>query len=108
MTELSFLIDLLMNHKLSKATKELIASRIKEVEFSMSSRPSGPSYSPPVIYNGVPQAASTVALLEKHGPLPVVENIAQTPEAAAALANRAATMAGIKKHDPNTGRPRKF
>jgi hypothetical protein len=31
-TELSFLVDLLLNHKLSKATKDAIAERIKVVE----------------------------------------------------------------------------
>lgn len=31
-TELQFLIDLLLNHKLPKATKDLVAKRIGEVE----------------------------------------------------------------------------
>lgn len=113
MSELSFLIDLLMNHKLSKPTKELIAARIKEVESLMTMTHAYlPANAKISTYLGPPQAASTLALLEKHGPLPIpeipVEQIAQTPATAAAMNDRAATMAGIKKHDPNTGRPRKF
>lgn len=34
MTELSFLIELLLNHRLPKPTRDLVASRIKEVEAS--------------------------------------------------------------------------
>lgn len=32
MTELSFLVDLLLNHKLPKPTRDAVAARIKEVE----------------------------------------------------------------------------
>ncbi len=32
MTELSFLVDLLLNHKLPKVTRDAVAARIKEVE----------------------------------------------------------------------------
>ena len=32
MTELSFLLELLLNHKLPKSTREAVAARIKEVE----------------------------------------------------------------------------
>jgi len=88
-TELSFLIDLLLNHKLPKSVRDLLSTRIKDVEANLNiaprmQRPQGPA-----------QAASTVALLEKHGPLPViemppvpVENIAQTPETASAMISR--------------------
>lgn len=34
MTELSFLLELLLNHKLPKATRDALAARIKEVEAS--------------------------------------------------------------------------
>jgi hypothetical protein len=39
MSDISFLIELLLNHKLSKSTRELIAARIREVEASPHSRP---------------------------------------------------------------------
>lgn len=39
MGELSFLIELLLNHKLAKATKDLISTRIKELEDRMVSQP---------------------------------------------------------------------
>jgi hypothetical protein len=32
MSEITFLIELLLNHKLTKTTKEVIAARIKEIE----------------------------------------------------------------------------
>lgn len=58
MGELSFLIELLLNHKLAKPTKELIAARIKDLEQGMpivaqSIRPIVPSpmYSNPIISN---------------------------------------------------------
>lgn len=35
MSELSFLIELLLNHDLQKVTKDLVAERIKEVEASL-------------------------------------------------------------------------
>jgi hypothetical protein len=42
MTELSFLIELLLNHKLAKATKDAIAERIKEVETRSTASAPGP------------------------------------------------------------------
>jgi len=39
MTELTFLIELLLNHDLPKATKDLVATRIKEVEEKLISAP---------------------------------------------------------------------
>lgn len=117
MTELSFLIDLLMNHKLSKATKELVAQRIKEVEGRISSgMPLAQQQRP----NPTGQAASTVAALAKHGlpipevsvePAPIpVEQIAQTPETQAAMARRQQSMLETQRRpaDPATGRPRKW
>ena len=43
MTELSFLVDLLLNHKLAKATREAVAARIKEVETRMASQQQMPA-----------------------------------------------------------------
>ena len=104
MTELSFLIDLLMNHKLAKATKDLIAERIKEVESGITAGMSWPAKTNrPTISNAQQQAPSTLANLEKMGGLPPiepeapVEQIAQTPAAAQALQRRAEAMRGQGK-----------
>ncbi len=113
MSELSFLIELLLNHKLPKGTKDAIAARIKEVE-SGSVRPN-----PQVIHNqstGPQQAASTLALMAKHGvpnPTPLndpasVENIAQTAATAQALQQANMIKGGIKPPTTAEGRPRKW
>lgn len=103
MTELSFLIDLLLHHKISPKTKDVIAERIKQIDGRV-----GAVAHQPLIVSGVPQAASTLAAMARHG---VVDHepvavIAQTPAAQAALNSRAEAMAG--KLDKATGRPRKF
>lgn len=93
MTELSFLIDLLMNHKLPKLTKQAIAERIKEVESNIGA--------PNVRSQAPRQAPSTIAALSRQAdeanpaipaPEPVAQ-IAQTPAAAAALAARKQSIA---------------
>jgi hypothetical protein len=129
MTELSFLIDLLMNHKLPKVTKELIANRIKEVGSLLQVKevyiPAGPHVGT-LPYKST-QAPSTLAAMARHGipegtiahminpPIKVedvmpVEVIAQTPQTAQAMQSRqqaiAASIAGTV--DKTTGRPRKF
>lgn len=125
MTELSFLVDLLVNHKLPKATAEVVLARLKEVEVTLAASreiqfPLQPrmQHQVPGPLPGPPQAASTMAILARNPDLaaaipdaPVkVENIAQTPATAAAMASRqkaiAASMAGTV--DKETGRPRKF
>lgn len=127
MTELSFLIELLLNHDVPKVTKDLIAGRIKEVESKLQYVPSNAPGA--VNYMNIrpatgQQAASTLALMAKHGDLdpnvivpvpamppvePVVQ-IAQTPAAAVAMNSRniaiSESIAG--KVDKQTGRPRKF
>jgi hypothetical protein len=118
MTELSFLIDLLMEHKLPRVTKLAIAERIKLVESIRQSSSPAPRPTSPA----VAQAPSTMALLAKHGALPPtmpidapppeepVTVVAQTPETAAAMISRqtaiAESIAG--KVDKVTGRPRKW
>jgi hypothetical protein len=126
LTELSFLIELLLNHDLPKPTKDLIASRIKDVEMRLHYQPQqamkvtwqGPNTNTPMPQ----QAPSTLALMAKHGDIPAVNPapemppiepvavIAQTPATAAALNSRneaiAASING--KVDKVTGRPRKW
>lgn len=127
MTELSFLLDLLMNHKLQKETRELIRARIIQVEANLDCRqnmhPKAPDNPRHPLLPGT-QAASTLAAMARHQGMPIppptiekpspvespVEQIAQTPETAAALASRnqaiAESIAG--KIDKVSGRPRKW
>lgn len=119
MTELSFLIELLLNHDLKKETKDALAARIRAVEETLTQAPV--LRIPYVAPSGPQQAASTLALMAKHGDLPKivpvemppieqVAHIAQTPATAAAMNSRnsaiAESIAG--KIDKQTGRPRKF
>ncbi len=131
MTELSFLIELLLHHELSNDTKSLIATRIKDVEIQitrpvLSNVPNTPvmqvnwaaSHGKPV------QAPSTLALMAKHGdipseeapvmpPIPPVQpvtHVAQTPAAQAALHSRNSAISTSISGIPEKGatRPRKF
>ena len=118
-SELSFLIELLLNHELTKPTKDLIASRIKDVEQSLSPR-STHVYTTPTA--GITQAPSTLALMAKHGDIIVpsvpapempavpVEHIAKTPLAADAMNRRNQLLqdAVAGKVDKGRTSPRKF
>lgn len=135
MTELSFLVSLLLDHKLPKLTQKAVADRIKEVEATMapaapSARPYSVQAAPTVIpAHLVGQSPSTIAAMMKHEaqgapplvPIPAAEApapvtaIAQTPAAQAALMERqqmiaAATLGGPFTGKPERGRnsPRKF
>jgi hypothetical protein len=138
MTELSFLIELLLNHDLPKATKDLIASRIKEVETNLQkSHVSEIKYQAPsqgfqqttptveelraLHYPGIKQAPSTIALMQKHGDIasvttPIIESvvpieqIAQTQATAAAIQSRQQAIAEsiAGKVDKISGKPRKW
>ncbi len=123
MTELSFLIELLLNHDLPKATKDLIASRIKEVEQNLTTRiqPLATRQIQPVAPQ-LQQSPSTLAAMARHGDMPAlvlppemppvepVAVIAQTPQTAAAMNHRNQTIADAVngKVDKSTGRPRKW
>lgn len=112
MTELQFLIHILLEHKLPKVTKELVAKRIGEVEQNMGRpmvRNTVIQEQPQKLINGAPQAASTIAAMERDG----VPN--QTPIVTAplpALTPSAFAMNRIKGGEVNTGKgtrgPRKF
>jgi len=108
-TELSFLLDILLEHKLPKKVKELVTARIKEVEAGLN-RTQLPVFIPPpktFTITGPPQAPSTLANFEKHGePLiytpppdthPSVQQVAQTSAAAQALQTRQDAIRGIGK-----------
>jgi hypothetical protein len=80
MTELSFLLDLLLNHKLPKATREAVTQRIKDVETRLSS--AAPSFR-------VSAAPAPVPFQLPPGAPP------QSPSTLAAMARHAANDAGI-------------
>ena len=75
MTELTFLVDLLLNHKLPKATREAVAMRIKEVEGKVVAAPynmgapaftARPIAAPAVIpAHMAGQSASTIAAMQR-------------------------------------------
>lgn len=107
MTELSFLLEILFKHKTREQTEDAILERIKIIEMkqyvvhSHGIAATLPMQSLATVH-GAPQAASTIAALAKHGiigpeaapePAPLsIENVAQTPKAAEALAQRQALI----------------
>jgi hypothetical protein len=128
MTELSFLLDLLLNHKLPKPTREAVTARIKHVEAGLTASPQGrvnahlaavAAVVPPHL---VGQSPSTVAAMLRHesngaappiAVAPIVDTppaVAVTPAAAAALAERQNTIAAAISGKAEKGRtsPRKF
>lgn len=117
MTELSFLLDLLLNHKLPVATKVAVTERIREVESRLIQSP--PSRVPPPSQGFIPphlanQAPSTIAALARHPDLAVALEqpavIAHTPAAMAALNARQEAINSGMSDKPEKGRtsPRKF
>ena len=118
-TELSFLLDLLLNHPLQKGTKRAITARITEVEQSLpwSTQVSLSSpVSPPVITTPsiALQAPSTQAILLANPDLipkaTQPEIIAKTPEAIKALESRQAAINAAITGTVEKGqtRPRRF
>ncbi len=132
MTELAFLLDLLLNHKLPLATKKAISERCKEVEQRLTPNNfvgGTVTYTPPPKNNLPPhlanQSPSTIAKLMQHPDLvaqmsqahvqPVVEPqqpavIAQTPAAQAAINARqeSINLAISGKAEKGRTSPRKF
>jgi hypothetical protein len=125
MTELSFLLDLLLNHKLPKATKEAITGRIKEIETlahqptiaqpQWQPRPPRNAQSPStqrildeMAQQGVPIEQAQVLQQQPH-PLPVTQ-IAQTAAAQMALNARqeAINIATSGREEKGRTSPRKF
>lgn len=97
MTELSFLIDLLLNEKLSKSVKDKISVRVKEVEETIHVAPpvrAQQSLPPPRVINGAVQSPSTVAAMERQadGYAPPINVVVASPAAAQAMMNRNAAL----------------
>ena len=78
MTELTFLIELLLNHKLPKPTKDAISARIKEVESQLGKPTYAPAYPVPTpirpAKDPTAQAPSTQALLDKEAGIYKIED----------------------------------
>lgn len=126
MNELSFLVDLFLNHKLPAATRRLIGDRIKEIgdrPVDNVPRETIRIATKPLPATAQGQSASTIANMMKHGDIPVPESeppqvhepvqpaiVAQTPATIAAMQSRQAAIgASISRRvDKQTGRPRKF
>lgn len=124
MTELSFLINLLLNDKLPAEIKLTVAERIKEVEMKLQA----PSYFAPIqapthyIPARTAQAPSTQKILDQmsgdsHSPYPAAQEfVAPTPPEATTLAaaqalasrNNAIQQAVSGRQDPGRKSPRKF
>lgn len=128
MNELSFLVDLLLNHKLQKATKDALSDRIKGLATGVMHIPvaAAPAVQPAQIAaqpwastraamaSHMPkvdaEARATIEAVQQHLEPKTVAVIAQTQATAAAMQSRnqaiAESIAG--KVDKVTGRPRKF
>lgn len=108
-TELSFLIEVLMNHKLPKPTKELVRTRIMYVESMMGLIPPRPPMPRPEFQG---QAPSMQAIMARNPDLVAapVAIVAQTPATAAALNSRQEAIGISLSGIPEKGRksPRKF
>lgn len=126
MTELGFLVELFLNHKLSKSTKEAIAARIKEVEENSRNSPNIAIPAAPRQPANLPaQAPSTLAAMAKHGiispdpsiPMPPIEEgqapqqpvqVAQTLATALAMQSRTQAIQDSINGKMTGDRPRKF
>ena len=116
MSELSFLLELLLEHELQKDTQKLIRERIKEIEAKPQS-PAPMGYNRPMIAGQAPSMQRAVADLEEDKAIQAnfaqAQNpaqIAQSPAVAQAMAHRAALIAQATSGVEEKGRrsPRKF
>ncbi len=87
MGELSFLLEILLNHKLGKPTKDLIAARIRELE----ERTAPPIMQPNVLIR--PQTNNSIAARIKELEIPI-DPAQQNSAVQQALTQRQAAMTG--------------
>lgn len=114
MTELDFLLTILLEHKLQNSTKLAIKDRIKEIQVYTQPVqmprgpfvPKNPTAQAPSILAKYPDLANDITHCE---PVPL-EAIAQNPETAKALADRQTLIAQAFSGKPEPGRtsPRKI
>ncbi len=119
MSELSFLLDLLINEKLSKPVKVKILARVKEIEAKPTVNHITPMIAqvpmPPVVHG---QSPSTIAAMARHAAEGATVNIAPpvggpiitSPVVAIALneRNQHINQALSGKPEPGRTSPRKF
>lgn len=119
MTELSFLLELLLTHKLQKSTKEALMARIKEIESkqaqSVSNNPGAITYRAPKTAQSpsmqrILDEMANEGMILSNEPQPVPVAIAQTQAVAAALAERreSINIALSGKEEKGRTSPRKF
>jgi hypothetical protein len=129
-SELSFLLDLLLNEKLSKSVKEKLTARVKEIETTVAAQPintvnfRGVQNVPPErVINGAVQSPSTIAAMQRQAQMEAMgpgdaQEVSQhqegqliaSPGAAAAIASRNQALAEAMSGKPAPGRtsPKKF
>lgn len=96
MTELTWLVDLIVNHELSPKTKKHVLKRMKQVELNYQ-QPTiivPQALPPPKVIHGAMQSPSTVAAMQRHQDIQASPQapIAVTPQAQAAIASRQAMI----------------
>ena len=102
-TELTFLLTLLLEHKLTQPTKKLITERIKVVEAQYNAQPQQPVKR--IAPSGPVQSPSTQAMLDRDGPITTPQIVAQTPETAQALVKRQQVIQAAANADPFGSKP---
>lgn len=109
MTELSFLLELLLDHDLQKETQKLIRERIKEIEQPRAqSRPIQTGQAPSM-QRAVAEMEQDQAIQANFAQMPP-QPVPQSPAVAQAMAHRQALVAQAISGKEEKGRtsPRKF
>lgn len=104
MTEIQFLLGLLLGGELNESVRKALLERIGEVELSLSPIPQSVRHAPRMVQDPSAQSASTQAILDRNPDLVPVHN---TGAAAKALADRQALVQKATAAPQPTG-PRKF
>jgi ATP-dependent exoDNAse (exonuclease V) alpha subunit len=109
MSELSWLLDLLLNHGLEEKTKKHVAKRIAWVEKELNGGHKPKPIKPIKAPDGSIQSPSTIAAMERHLAEPT-QPIAVTAQTQAALISRQSAIEIAMSGKPEKGRtsPRKF
>lgn len=127
MSELDFLLELILNHKLTKATKDLIQGRIRDIQLPFTTKPIPTRVQEqPIHTTKHSQSPSTLAILARNPdlipegeevsiPIPStppepVKVIAQTRATAEAMQGRNSAISQALSGKPEQGRttPRKW
>lgn len=109
MTELSFLLELLLEHELKKETQKLIRERIKEIEQPRAQTRPVQTGQAPSMQRAVAEMEQDQAIRVNFAQMPP-QAIPQSPAVAQAMAHRQALVAQAISGKEEKGRtsPRKF